>query len=175
MAILGQTITLNEELHRVIGVMPPRTFFPERNTQIWAPLAFSPEQLRDCGSHNYLVYGRLKPDVTLAQANVEMGVVGQSIAEPDAHHRGSGAQPRDLLLLILEQGMRLALVGLAIGLVAALPVSRLMSSLLYNLSATDPTTFAAVALLLAAVALLACYVPARRATRVDPVVALRND
>jgi len=78
--IIGQSITLNDEPYAVIGVMPPRTFFPERNTQLWTPLAFSPEQLRDHGSHNYLVYGRLKPGITLAQANTEMGVIARRMA-----------------------------------------------------------------------------------------------
>jgi hypothetical protein len=72
--------------------MPPRTFFPERDTQIWAPLAFSPDQLRDFGSHNYLVYGRLKPGVTLAQANPEMGLAARRMAETNANYRGSGAE-----------------------------------------------------------------------------------
>src|SRR5580765_1986562 len=67
--IVGQTMTLNDEPYTVIGVMPPRTFFPERETQLWTPLAFSLDQLRGFGSHNYLIYGRLKPGVTLAQAN----------------------------------------------------------------------------------------------------------
>src|SRR2546425_3269501 len=90
--ILGQSITLNDERYAVIGVMPPRTFFPERNTQLWTPLAFSPEQLRDHGSHNYLVYGRVKPDTTLAQANTEMGVLAQRMAQTDEHYQGSGAE-----------------------------------------------------------------------------------
>src|SRR2546428_424777 len=90
--IVGQSITLNDEPYAVIGVMPPRTFFPERNTQLWTPLAFSPEQLRDHGSHNYLVYGRLKPGSTLAQANTEMQVIAQRMAQTDEHYQGSGAE-----------------------------------------------------------------------------------
>jgi len=90
--IVGQSITLDDEPYAVIGVMPPRTFFPERNTQLWTPLAFSPEQLRDHGSHNYLVYGRLKPGITLAQANTEMGVIAQRMAQTDEHYQGSGVE-----------------------------------------------------------------------------------
>src|SRR2546427_2478123 len=92
MGIVGQSITLNNEPYAVIGAMPPRTFFPERNTQLWTPLAFSPEQIRDHGSHNYLVYGRLKPGITLAQANTEMGVIAQRMAQTDEHYKGSGAE-----------------------------------------------------------------------------------
>jgi putative ABC transport system permease protein len=84
-----------------------------------------------------------------------------------------GAQHRDVLRLVLAEGTRLTLLGVSIGLLAALALSRLLSTLLFAVSATDPLTFAGVAALLAAVALLACLIPARRATRVDPIVALR--
>jgi putative ABC transport system permease protein len=84
-----------------------------------------------------------------------------------------GAQRRDVLQLILGQGMRLALSGLGVGMLTAFGVTRLMSKILYGVSATDPGTFLAVGIVLMSVALLACYLPARRAMRVDPVVALR--
>jgi putative ABC transport system permease protein len=86
-----------------------------------------------------------------------------------------GAQRRDVMRLILVQGARLALLGIAIGLLAAFGLTRLMASLLYGISASDPLTFAAVAIVLLAVALLACYIPARRAMRVDPMIALRYE
>jgi len=86
-----------------------------------------------------------------------------------------GAQPRDVLSMIVAQGMAMTAAGAAIGVVAALAVTRLMSSLLFGISAADPMTFAAIPLLLGVVAFVACYVPARRATRVDPLVALRTE
>jgi putative ABC transport system permease protein len=86
-----------------------------------------------------------------------------------------GANQRDVLRLVLGQGTRLAFLGIGLGVAAALVVTRLMATLLYGVSATDPLTFTAVALLLALVALGACYIPARRATRVDPIVALHYE
>jgi putative ABC transport system permease protein len=86
-----------------------------------------------------------------------------------------GAQGSDVLQMVLSQGARMALLGVAIGMVAALGLTRLMTSLLFGVSPFDPVTFGAVATLLTVVALTACYVPARRATKVDPMVALRHN
>jgi len=85
-----------------------------------------------------------------------------------------GAQPRDILRMALGEGMTLVAIGLGSGLVGALILTRFLRSMLYAVSPNDPLTFVALPALLAAVALLACFVPARRATQVDPLVALRD-
>jgi putative ABC transport system permease protein len=84
-----------------------------------------------------------------------------------------GAQGRDVLKLVIRQGLKLALLGIGLGLAGALALTRLLKTLLFNVSATDPLTFALIAMLLLLVALVACWLPARRATQVDPLVALR--
>jgi ABC-type antimicrobial peptide transport system permease subunit len=86
-----------------------------------------------------------------------------------------GARMSDVLKLVLRNGMSLALIGAVIGLAGAFAITRVMSSLLFGVTATDATTFTAVAVLLIVVAFVACLIPARRAAKVDPLVALRNE
>jgi putative ABC transport system permease protein len=86
-----------------------------------------------------------------------------------------GARVGDVLKLVIKEGMRLALIGVALGLSAALALTQLMKGMLFGVTAADPLTYTGIALLLTAVALLACWIPARRATKVDPLQALRYE
>ena len=117
--------------------------------------------------------------VALALASVGIyGLLSYSISQR-THEIGVrvalGAQRRDIFKLVVGQGLMLTLIGVVIGLITAFILTRLMSSLLYDVSATDPATFAIVSSLLIVVAQLACWIPARRATQVDPLVALRTE
>src|SRR4029434_11191341 len=103
-------------------------------------------------------------------------VIAYSVAQRTPEfgiRRALGAQSGDVLKLVIRQGLQLALLGIGIGLASALALTRLLKTLLFNVSATDPLTFAVIAMLLLLVAALACWLPARRATKVDPLVALR--
>jgi len=84
-----------------------------------------------------------------------------------------GAQQMDLLKLVIGRGMKLTMIGLTLGLIAAVALTRLMNSLLYGVSATEPLTFGLIVMLLTVIVLVACYIPARRTAKVDPIVALR--
>jgi ABC-type antimicrobial peptide transport system permease subunit len=86
-----------------------------------------------------------------------------------------GAQPLHVFGMVLNEGLRMTVAGVVLGLLGAFAITRVMASLLFGVRPTDPLTFAAVALLLSAIALLACFVPARRAAKVDPMVALRYE
>jgi predicted permease len=113
--------------------------------------------LASLGLYGVLSYG-------VAQRTSEIGI-----------RMALGAQSREVLRLIVGQGIKLIAIGLAIGLAGALAVTRVLKSVLYGVSTTDPLTFAVIALLLTSVALLACWIPARRATRVDPLIAFRQE
>jgi putative ABC transport system permease protein len=106
------------------------------------------------------------------------GVIANSVAQRTRElgiRMALGADSRDVLGLIVAQGLKLAITGVGLGLGAALVLTQLMTSLLYGVSATDPVTFIVASVTLIVVAMLASYIPARKATRVDPMIALRHE
>jgi ABC-type antimicrobial peptide transport system permease subunit len=113
--------------------------------------------LAGCGLYGVMSYA-------VAQRNREIGI-----------RMALGAQPGDLRGMVVSEALRMGIAGLAIGLAGALAASRLLGTMLFNVSPSDPVTFAAVGGLLLGVVLVAAYLPARRATRVDPMVALRAE
>jgi len=127
------------------------------NTSLLSVFAVAALLLAVIGIYGLMAYA-------VAQRTREMGI-----------RMALGARQRDVLALVIRQGMRLAVIGIMLGLGGAVAGTRVLSSLLYDVTPTDPLTLAGVAMLLAIVALLACWFPARRATRVDPTVALRSE
>ncbi len=127
---------------------------------------------------NTLLLGLFAALATLLAAVGIFGVMNYSVTLRTREiglRMALGARPREVLLLILKQGLLLTLLGVAIGLAGALALTRVMSGLLFGIGAADPATYAAIVLVLLVVSFIACYIPARRATRVDPLIALRYD
>ena len=160
---------LRAEIASIDALQP---VFNIRTMEEAAAESVAPERL------NTLLLGALAVIALILAAVGIYGVMSYSVTQR-THEIGLrmalGALPRSVLGLVIKQGMSLILIGLVIGLSAALALTRLMKSLLYEVSTTDPATFALISALLVVVAFLATYIPARRATRVDPGVALRYE
>jgi putative ABC transport system permease protein len=130
---------------------------PHFNMSLFSGLAFITLALAAAGIYSVLSYG-------VAQRTREFGV-----------RMALGASRGDILQLVFRGGVRLLVVGLLIGVAASLALSRILDSLVFNIPMLDPLAFGAAIVLLSFIALLACWIPARRATNVDPLVALRNE
>lgn len=129
--VIGQSINLNSEPHIIVGVMPPRTFFPDAGTRLWTPLAFSPDQMRQRHAHNYLVYGRLKRGVGLGQARAEMDRVAGQMAEADEQNKGWGAEVHSLQEILVGDSRAVLLVLLgSVGLVLLIGCANIANLLL---------------------------------------------
>jgi putative ABC transport system permease protein len=159
-AVRGQVAAMDRDLpvtaiQTMDEVVEATSTRPRFTTMLLAALSGTALLLAIVGIYGVIAY-------SVAQRTQEMGI-----------RLALGASRTDILRLVLRQGLILAMFGIALGLTAALALTRYLGSLLYHVSATDPWTFAACAVLFAGVALMASYVPAQRATRVDPIVALR--
>ncbi|HKQ09541.1 MAG TPA: ABC transporter permease [Blastocatellia bacterium] len=169
----GEPLELAKVIRQEVGTLDPNVPVAGVRTmeQILATVTVQPR-------FNMILLG-IFAAVALAMASVGIyGVLSYAVTQR-THEIGIrlalGARQGDVLKMVVSQGMVLALTGMAIGVASSFALTRLMTGLLYGVSATDPMTFAAIALLLAGVALLACYLPARRASKVDPMIALRYE
>lgn len=163
------TSAIREEFSHLDGSLPPLDLSAMHE---WLSQFFTRPRFRAALLSIFAALGLLLCSIDI------FGVASQSVAQR-RHEIGVrmalGALQRDTLHLVLREGMGLVAAGIVIGVAAALALTRALSSLLYGVTATDPITLAAVAILLMFVVLAACYLPARCATRVDPMVALRYE
>jgi len=160
-------------LRREIGALDPNVA-PTQLSSLQDHMAFALFPARIVGVL-LSIFGLLA--LVLALAGLS-GLIAYSVSQRTREigiRMALGAGKLDVLKLVISEGMRLTLIGMVMGMAAAFRLTRFLSDLLYGVSAVDPLTFGLIALLLIGVALLACWLPARRATRVDPMVALRCD
>jgi predicted permease len=165
-AAIGTVRSVVQALDTNLAITNVQTIHEIMNQALWAPRM---------GAALLSLFGGLA--LILAAVGV-YGVLSYSVNQQRHEigiRRALGAQESDVMRLVAGQGMRLAVTGLALGLLLSSLFARLLASLLFGVSATDPWTFVAVTMMLLAVALVACYIPARRAIQVDPLVALRYD
>jgi putative ABC transport system permease protein len=181
-SVIGKTALLDGDAITIVGVMPAAFEFPfaaEDPAQIWMPVLasrFSAQWADERGAFLKVV-GRLRPGVGLPAAQSELSAIAARVnaAHPQGGARSRGIVVRPFQDVLVRNYPRLGAAGLAIGVSGALAVTRVLDSLLFGVTASDPLTFAAVSAALVVVLLLAAYLPARRATRVDPILALRAD
>ncbi len=165
-AAIGTVRGVVQSLDRNLAITNVQTIHEIMSQALWAPRM---------GAALLTLFGGLA--LVLAAVGV-YGVLSYSVNQQRHEigiRRALGAQEGDVLRLVAAQGMRLTVVGLVLGLLLAALFARLLASLLFGVSTTDPWTFAGVTAVLLVVALVACYIPARRAIQVDPLVALRYD
>ena len=169
----GDPAALVSSVRQVIREVDP--YQPVSNVATMAELLGTEAAQRRMGM--YMLVGFAALALLLASLGI-YGVLAYFVTQHTSEigvRQELGATPRNILVFVLKKGMGLTLIGVAIGLGASFALTRLMSSLLFGVKASDPLTFAIVPLLLASVALLACLIPARRATKIDPLVALRYE
>jgi putative ABC transport system permease protein len=160
-------------VRRAVHSIDPDVFVPQLN-----PMTSMLAQRLAQPRFNMMLLGIFSAVAMILAAVGIYGVIAYSVTQRTREigiRMALGAQSRDVLRLIVGQGVTLAMIGIAIGVVASLALTRLLATLLFGVSTTDPSTFLAVSLLLAAVAVIAGYIPGRRATKVDPIIALRAE